>query len=119
MPLDLLHIELMGPMRTKSKYGKKYVLVVVDDFSMHAFISFLREKYETIEHLKVLCTRLQVEKGHSMVRVRSDRRREFDNVEFDHFYESKGIKYECSTSRTPNKMEWLKARTVFFKKWPK
>lgn len=75
MPLDLLHMDLMGPMRTKSKGGKKYVLVVVDDFSMHSFIFFLRKKYEIVEHLKVLCTRLQVEKGHSIVRVRSDRRR--------------------------------------------
>ena len=43
-PLDLLHMDLIGPMRTKSRGGKRYVLVVVNDFSRYSFVSFLREK---------------------------------------------------------------------------
>ena len=31
--LELLHLNLMGPMQTESLGGKKYVFVVVDDFS--------------------------------------------------------------------------------------
>ena len=31
-PLDPFHMALMGPMQTKSKGDKRYVLVVVDDF---------------------------------------------------------------------------------------
>ena len=42
--LDPLHMDLMGPMHTKSRGGKRYVLVVVDDFSRYSFVSFLREK---------------------------------------------------------------------------
>ena len=49
-PLNLLHMDLMGPMHTKSRSGKRYVLVVVDDFSRYSFVSFLRKKYEVIEH---------------------------------------------------------------------
>ena len=30
-PLDLLHVDLIGPMRTETRSGKKYVLVVVND----------------------------------------------------------------------------------------
>ena len=40
-PLYLLHMDTMGPMRIESKGGKKYVLVVVDDFSRYSFVSFL------------------------------------------------------------------------------
>ena len=32
-PLELLHLDLFGPTRTTSLGGKKYGLVVVDDFS--------------------------------------------------------------------------------------
>ena len=32
-PLELLHIDLMGPARVQSLGGKRYILVVVDDFS--------------------------------------------------------------------------------------
>lgn len=65
-PLDLLHMDLMGSMYTKSKSGKRYVLVAVDDYSKYSFVCFFSEKAETIEHLKPLCTRIQVEINHQL-----------------------------------------------------
>ena len=94
-PLNLLC------MCIESEGGKKYVLVIVDDFSRYSFVSFLREKYATIEYLKSLYTRIQLEKGHPIVRIRNIKGRKFDNVEIDHFYESNGIKHKYSTLRTP------------------
>ena len=32
-PLELLHLDLMGPTRTESHGGKRYIMVVVDDFT--------------------------------------------------------------------------------------
>ena len=58
-PLNLLHMDLIGPMRIESKGGKRYVLMVVDDFSRY-FVHFLKEKSEAIEHLKFLFNRIQV-----------------------------------------------------------
>ena len=57
-------------------------------------MSFLREKFEAIEHLKSLFNKIQVEIGHPIVRIRSDRGGEFDNVDVDLFCESKGIRHE-------------------------
>ena len=34
-PLELLHIDLMGPARVQSLGRKKYILVVVDDFTRY------------------------------------------------------------------------------------
>ena len=34
-PLELLHIDLMGPTRVQSLGGKRYILVVVDDFTRY------------------------------------------------------------------------------------
>ena len=34
-PLRLLHIDLMGPTRIQSLGGKKYILVVMDDFTRY------------------------------------------------------------------------------------
>ena len=83
-PLDLLHMDLMCPMRTKSKAGKKNVLVV-DHFSRYSFVSFLRDQLEIINHLTTLFTRIQIKKGHPIIKIRSDRGREFDNVDIDNF----------------------------------
>ena len=44
--------------------------------------------------MKSLFNRIQVKIGHSIIRIRSDRGREFDNVDVDFFCESNGMKHE-------------------------
>jgi len=40
--LELLHMDLMGPMQVASIGGKRYVLVVVDDFCRFTWVNFIR-----------------------------------------------------------------------------
>ncbi|GKA01230.1 retrovirus-related pol polyprotein from transposon TNT 1-94 [Tanacetum coccineum] len=49
--LQLLHMDLCGPIRVESINGKKYVLVIVDDYSRYTWTHFLRSKDETPEVL--------------------------------------------------------------------
>ncbi|GKA05417.1 retrovirus-related pol polyprotein from transposon TNT 1-94 [Tanacetum coccineum] len=44
--LYLLHMDLCGPMRVESTNGKKYILVIVDDYSRFTWVRFLRSKDE-------------------------------------------------------------------------
>nr|GEW10263.1 retrovirus-related Pol polyprotein from transposon TNT 1-94 [Tanacetum cinerariifolium] len=48
-PLYLLHIDLCGPMRVQSINGKRYVLVVVDDYARYTWVFFLHSKDEASE----------------------------------------------------------------------
>ncbi|GKG18052.1 retrovirus-related pol polyprotein from transposon TNT 1-94, partial [Tanacetum coccineum] len=45
--LNLLHMNLCGPMRVASTNRKKYILVIVDDYSRYTWTLFLRSKDET------------------------------------------------------------------------
>ncbi|GJV27807.1 retrovirus-related pol polyprotein from transposon TNT 1-94 [Tanacetum coccineum] len=45
--LQFLHMDLCGPMRVENINGKKYVLVIVDDYSRYTWTHFLRSKDET------------------------------------------------------------------------
>ncbi|GJZ87932.1 integrase, catalytic region, zinc finger, CCHC-type containing protein [Tanacetum coccineum] len=45
--LNLFHMDLCGPMRVASMNGKKYILVIVDDYSRYTWTLFLRSKDET------------------------------------------------------------------------
>ncbi|GKC94812.1 retrovirus-related pol polyprotein from transposon TNT 1-94, partial [Tanacetum coccineum] len=47
--LYLLHMDLCDPMRIKSINGKKYILVIVDDYSRFTWVKFLRSNDETLE----------------------------------------------------------------------
>ena len=57
-PLELLHLDLMGPTRIESLGGKRYIIVVVDDFTRYNWVILLRCKYDALEHIEALCTRL-------------------------------------------------------------
>ncbi|GJR09239.1 retrovirus-related pol polyprotein from transposon TNT 1-94 [Tanacetum coccineum] len=47
--LYLLHMDLCGPMRVEIINGKKYILVIVDDYSRFTWVKFLRSKDEAPE----------------------------------------------------------------------
>ena len=89
-PLELLHIDLMGPARIQSLGGKKYILVVVDDFTRYTWVMLLKDKAETPEKMIHLCKKLQVEKDTVIARIRSDHGREFENTKLATFCNDQG-----------------------------
>ncbi|GJT90247.1 retrovirus-related pol polyprotein from transposon TNT 1-94, partial [Tanacetum coccineum] len=54
--LHLLHMDLCGPMRIASINGKRYVLVIVDDYSRYTWVYFLRSKDEAPEQFLLRAT---------------------------------------------------------------
>ena len=110
-PLELLHVDLMGPTRTESMGGKRYIMVVVDDFSRYSLVEFLREKSEACDKIERLCKRLQNEKRVPIVKIKSDHGKEFENAKFEAFCNEHGIKNEFSALKTPQQNGVLKERT--------
>ncbi|OWZ24416.1 Integrase, catalytic core protein [Phytophthora megakarya] len=68
-PLVLVHTDVMGPMKTKSKSGARYVLVFVDDYSRYV----LRNKF------KLFLTMYENQWGERIKCLRSDNGTEFVN----------------------------------------
>jgi len=91
--LELLHMDLMRPMQVESIGGKRYVLVVVGDFSRFNWVNFIREKSDTFDVFKDLCTQLQREKDSAILRIKSDHGTEFENAKFNDFCFNEGIKH--------------------------
>ncbi|GJR82757.1 putative ribonuclease H-like domain-containing protein [Tanacetum coccineum] len=99
--LYLLHMDLCGPMRVASVNGKKYILVIVDDYSRFTWVKFLRSKDEApdfiIKFLKMIQVRLKV----PVRRIRTDNGTEFVNQTLREYYEKVGISHETSVARSP------------------
>nr|GEU43608.1 retrovirus-related Pol polyprotein from transposon TNT 1-94 [Tanacetum cinerariifolium] len=57
--LNLLHMDLYGPMRVARINGKKYILVIVDNYSRYTWTLFLRSKDKTPKVLKEFLTIIQ------------------------------------------------------------
>nr|GEZ92981.1 retrovirus-related Pol polyprotein from transposon TNT 1-94 [Tanacetum cinerariifolium] len=108
--LQLLHIDLCGPMRVASINGKRYVLVIVDDYSRYTWTHFLRSKNETPEVL-INFLRL-VQRGlQAQVRiVRTDKGTEFLNQTLHAYFAAEGILHQTSIARTPEQNSVVERR---------
>nr|GEW67151.1 hypothetical protein [Tanacetum cinerariifolium] len=98
--LHLLHMDLCGPIHVASINGKRYVLVIVDDYSRYTWTHFLRSKDETpevlIDFLRLVQRGLQAQ-----VRVvRTDKGTEFLNRTLHAYFAAEGIQHQTSVART-------------------
>nr|GEW54552.1 retrovirus-related Pol polyprotein from transposon TNT 1-94 [Tanacetum cinerariifolium] len=99
--LYLLHMDLCGPMHVESVNGKKYILIIVDDYSRFTWVKFLRSKDEApdfiIKFLRMIQVRLKV----PVRRIQNDNGTEFVNQTLRDYYEEVGISHVTSVARSP------------------
>nr|GFA68292.1 retrotransposon protein, putative, unclassified [Tanacetum cinerariifolium] len=94
-------MDLCGPMRVASINGKRYILVIVDDYSRYTWTHFLRCKDETpevlIDFLRLVQRGLQAQ-----VRVvRTNKGTEFLNQTLYTYFAAEGILHQTFVARTP------------------
>ncbi|GJR50184.1 retrovirus-related pol polyprotein from transposon TNT 1-94 [Tanacetum coccineum] len=100
--LELLHMDLFGPSAVRSYGGNRYTLVIVDDYSRYTWTRFLKNKTEAFDQFKIFSRKIQNQLGCSIVSIRTDHGREFDNeVQFGEFCNANGITHNFSAPRTP------------------
>ena len=100
-PLELLHMDLFGPTRTASLGGRRYGLVIVDDYSRFTWVMFLTHKDETFELFQKFTKKVFTEKNSNIISIRSDHGTEFKNSLFEKFYSEHGINHNFLAPRTP------------------
>jgi transposase InsO family protein len=100
-PLELLHMDLFGPIAYISIDGSKYCLVIVDDYSRFTWVFFLQKKTQTQDTLKGFLRRAQNEFELRIKKIRSDNGTEFKNSQVEGFLKEEGIKHEFSSPYTP------------------
>ncbi|GJS29239.1 retrovirus-related pol polyprotein from transposon TNT 1-94 [Tanacetum coccineum] len=99
--LYLLHMDLCGPMHVISVNGKKYILVIVDDYSRFTWVKFLRSKDEALDFIIKFLKMIQVRLKVPVQRIRIDNGTEFVNQTLREYYEKVGISHETSVARSP------------------
>jgi transposase InsO family protein len=100
-PFELLHMDLFGPVAYISIGGKKYGLVIVDDYSRFTWVFFLHDKSVVQDTFTKFAKRAQNEFETKIKKVRSDNGTEFKNTNIEEFLEEQGIGHEFSVPYTP------------------
>ncbi|GJW43593.1 retrovirus-related pol polyprotein from transposon TNT 1-94 [Tanacetum coccineum] len=70
--LHLLHMDLCGPMRIARINGKRYVLVIMDDYSRYTWVHFLKSKDEAPKVIKTFLKRITVLLQSPVIIIRTD-----------------------------------------------
>ena len=79
--LQLIHIDICGPLET-SLGGCKYFLLFIDDFTCMTWVYFLKEKYEAFEKFKEFQNLVERETKENIGTLRTDNGGEFTSNEF-------------------------------------
>nr|GEW10870.1 hypothetical protein [Tanacetum cinerariifolium] len=107
--LQLLHMDLCGPMLVASINGKKYVLVIVDDYSRYTWTQFLRSKDETpevlIDFLRLVQRGLHAQRTRVIVETIHVNFDELPQMASDHVSSDPGPQYRTVT--TSNELDLL------------
>jgi len=107
-PLEMIHMDLCGPMRVQSINGKKYMLVMVDEYSRYTWVEFLRTKVEAPKLIIKFIKKIQVLLQLPVQKLRSDNDTEFKNETLQNFLDSVGISHNFSAARTRQQIELWK-----------
>nr|GEW47453.1 putative ribonuclease H-like domain-containing protein [Tanacetum cinerariifolium] len=99
--LDLLHMDLCGPMRVASINRKQYILVIVDDYSRFTWVYFLRTKDETPKIIKNFIAQVQLNYNAKVCKIRTDNDTEFKNATLKAHYDKLGIMQQLLIAHTP------------------
>lgn len=99
-PLQLVHTDLAGPMRTPSLEGHKYAQSFTDDYSGAMTVYFLKSKSEAVQATERY---LADSAPYGKVKcIRSDNGTEFTSKDFKALLTKSGIKHETSAPYSPH-----------------
>nr|GFC65333.1 retrovirus-related Pol polyprotein from transposon TNT 1-94 [Tanacetum cinerariifolium] len=98
--LHILHMDLCGPIRIASINGKRYILVIGDDYSRYTWVHFLRSKDEAPAVIITFLKRITVLLQSPVIIIRTDNEKEFKNQMLKVYFDSVGISHQMSSVRT-------------------
>nr|GEZ56537.1 retrovirus-related Pol polyprotein from transposon TNT 1-94 [Tanacetum cinerariifolium] len=98
--LHLLHMDLCRPMRIASINGKRYILVIVDDYSRYNWVHFLRSKDEAPEVIKTFLKRITVLLQSPVIIIRTKNDTKFKNQVLKEYFD-KAARITLIFSRAP------------------
>jgi hypothetical protein len=100
-PLELIHIDLCGPITPETEGKSRYFMLMVDDCTRWMTVSVLKTKDQVVEAFAKFKAEAENTLGYKVKCVRSDRGGEFLAAAFKEICESAGIKRQLTAPFTP------------------
>ncbi len=123
LKIGVIHSDLMGPMKTKTLSGCRYVLTYICSNTEYSYVYLLKSKNEQSSFFKEFKALYEKQSGFKIKELRSDNGLEYFSNEFQDYLRSEGIRHLTSVAYVPqmngkaerlNLNLLLKARTMMF-----
>ncbi|GJY59192.1 ribonuclease H-like domain, reverse transcriptase, RNA-dependent DNA polymerase [Tanacetum coccineum] len=109
-PLDLVYGDLCGPITPPTPSGKKYIFLLVDDYSRYMWAYFLSTKDQAFDTFKEFKKSTENELRTTLKMLRTDRGGEFTSNEFTQYCKENGIARQLTAPYSPQQNGVVKRR---------
>lgn len=99
--LELIHMDLCGPIATPSIGGSHYMATFLDDFTKYSVVCFTRYKSDLPDIITDVLNYVEKQTGHQVKAVRTDRGSEYLNEATAKYFGAKGIAHQKTATYTP------------------
>lgn len=99
--LELVHMDLCGPLPEPSLGGAKYVATFLDDYSKFSVVVPITSKADTTAKVIEVINYLENQSGHKLRTVRTDNGSEYLTGELDKYFVGKGVQHQKTVPYTP------------------
>lgn len=89
--LELVHLDVCGPMSTQVRGGYEYFITFTDDYSRFGYVYLMKRKSETFEKFKEFKAKVENQLGKCIKAIRSDRDGEYLLRDFKDYLTENGI----------------------------
>ncbi|TYJ98809.1 gag/pol protein [Cucumis melo var. makuwa] len=100
-PLELIHLDLCGPMNVKARGGFEYFISFIDDYSMYGYLYLMEHKSEALEKFKEYKAEVENLLSKKIKILRSDRGGDYMDLRFQDYMIEQRIQSQLSAPGTP------------------
>jgi transposase InsO family protein len=100
-PLQLLHMDVCGPLQEPSLGGSVYVATFLDDYTKLSIVRPLASKHAVADAVMEVVEMLEKQSGHQLLVVRTDNGTEYVNKVLSDYFTRKGVVHQRTVRYTP------------------
>lgn len=99
--LDLIHSDVLGPLKIKSTGGARFLVTFIDDYSRKVFLIPIKQKSDVFSEFVKFKNLVENQCSRKIKVFRSDNGTEYVNKQFEKLFEKCGIVHQKTTPYTP------------------
>ena len=91
IPLQLIHLDICGPMNVRARHEGNYFITFIDDFTRFGHVYLISHKSEALDCFIRYTNPIENKLNINIKALRTDRRREYLFEQFKNICDEKGI----------------------------